>query len=57
MALLRCPDYLRATDFAQVIGGNEMLLGDNLQFVSRAHAAGAPVQLEIYDGMWHDFIQ
>ena len=57
MALLPCPDYLRATDFAQVIGGNEMLLGDNLQFVSRAHAAGAPVQLEIYDGMWHDFIQ
>ena len=34
-----------------------MLLGDNLNFVSRAHRAGAPVQLEVYDGMWHDFIQ
>jgi hypothetical protein len=28
-----------------VVGGNEMLLGDNLNFVSRAHRAGAPVQL------------
>ena len=28
-----------------------MLLGDNLDFVSRAHRAGAPVQLEVYEGV------
>merc|ERR1712216_888226 len=58
MGSLATPELLRGLPpLMLVIGGNEMLLGDNLQFVSRAHAAGAPVQLEIYDGMWHDFIQ
>eukprot|EP01052_Picozoa_sp_SAG31_P007086 SAG31_NODE_333_length_17527_cov_6.972056_13_plen_635_part_00 len=40
-----------------IVGGNEMLIGDNMRFASNAQAAGAPVELHVYEGMWHDFIQ
>jgi len=30
-------------------------LGDNLQFVQMVARAGGSAQLEVYDGMWHDF--
>ena len=46
---LATPELLRTLPpLMLVIGGNEMLLGDNLQFVSRAHMAGAPVQVRFY---------
>jgi acetyl esterase/lipase len=40
-----------------VIGGNEQLLGENLEFAQKAQAAGAHVQVEVFEGMWHDFVQ
>ena len=38
-----------------VIGSAEVLLGENLQFVQKVAQAGGSAQLEVYDGMWHDF--
>ena len=40
-----------------VIGGNEQLLGENLEFAQKAQASGAHVQVEVFEGMWHDFVQ
>ena len=34
-----------------------MRLQDNLEFGQRAQAAGAPVQVEVFSSMWHDFVQ
>jgi acetyl esterase/lipase len=38
-----------------VVGANEQLLGETLLFAQKAQSAGAPVQVEVYLGMWHDF--
>jgi hypothetical protein len=38
-----------------VIGSRDVLLGDNLAFAQVAQAAGAAVQVEVFEGMWHDF--
>ena len=35
-----------------VIGGGEQLLGENLEFARVASAAGAAVQVEVFEGMW-----
>lgn len=37
------------------VGGNEVLLDDSLRFANRALRAGAEVELQRFDGMWHDF--
>eukprot|EP00403_Amphidinium_massartii_P044694 CAMPEP_0178461724 /NCGR_PEP_ID=MMETSP0689_2-20121128/49460_1 /TAXON_ID=160604 /ORGANISM="Amphidinium massartii, Strain CS-259" /LENGTH=284 /DNA_ID=CAMNT_0020088575 /DNA_START=279 /DNA_END=1135 /DNA_ORIENTATION=+ len=38
------------------VGGSETtILGDSVVVAERAAAAGVPVELEIYEGMWHDF--
>jgi acetyl esterase/lipase len=50
LGVLPCPLML-------IIGGNEQLLGENLEFGQRAQAAGARVQVEVFEGMWHDFVQ
>eukprot|EP00747_Dinoflagellata_sp_TGD_P016990 gnl/TRDRNA2_/TRDRNA2_125517_c0_seq1.p1 gnl/TRDRNA2_/TRDRNA2_125517_c0~~gnl/TRDRNA2_/TRDRNA2_125517_c0_seq1.p1 ORF type:complete len:466 (+),score=60.84 gnl/TRDRNA2_/TRDRNA2_125517_c0_seq1:86-1483(+) len=39
----------------QVVGGNEVLLQENFEFAQRVSAAGGAVQLEVWEGMWHDF--
>ena len=36
-----------------VVGANEQLLGETLS-TQKAQAAGAPVQAEVFLGMWHD---
>jgi len=56
---LQAPDYLlsKLPPIMLVVGGNEVLLGENLQFAQRAQKAGAAVQLDVYEDMWHDFIQ
>eukprot|EP01051_Picozoa_sp_SAG22_P009141 SAG22_NODE_741_length_7507_cov_2.893224_5_plen_360_part_00 len=38
-----------------IIGGSEVLLGDNLQLAQRIAQAGGAVRLEVFEGMWHDF--
>lgn len=54
---LEAPEYLlgRLPPMMLVIGSSEVLLGDNLQFVQMVARAGGSAQLEVYDGMWHDF--
>ena len=34
------------------VGGGEVLLGENLRFAQLAQAAGAAVQVEVYESMW-----
>jgi acetyl esterase/lipase len=36
-------------------GGNEMLLDDSTRAAAKAHAAGVPVRLDVFDGMPHVF--
>ena len=38
-----------------VVGGGEVLLGENFEFAQRVSSAGGSVQLEVWEGMWHDF--
>eukprot|EP01048_Picozoa_sp_COSAG05_P004742 COSAG05_NODE_267_length_12595_cov_7.076905_2_plen_99_part_00 len=38
------------------VGGGEVLLGENLRFAQLAQAAGAAVQVEVYESMWSAFI-
>ena len=54
---LQAPEYLlgRLPPMMLVIGSAEVLLGENLQFVQKVAQAGGSAQLEVYDGMWHDF--
>ena len=51
------PPYLLAElpPLMLVVGSRDILLGDNLGFAQAAQAAGAPVQVEVFEGMWHDF--
>ncbi len=37
------------------VGTDEILLDDSTRFVDRAHAAGVDVELQRFDGFWHDF--
>jgi len=36
-------------------GGDEVMLDDSRLFAARAQAAGVPVSLRVFDGMWHVF--
>ena len=51
------PPYLLAElpPMMLIIGSRDILLGDNLMFAQAAQAAGAAVQVEVFEGMWHDF--
>lgn len=40
-----------------VLGGGEVLLKENFAFAQRLSAAGGAVQLEVWENMWHDFIE
>ena len=40
-----------------VVGGAEVLQGENLAFAQRTVSAGGTAQVEIFTDMWHDFIQ
>jgi len=37
------------------VGSDEILLSDSERFTERAGAAGVTVELEVYEGLWHDF--
>jgi epsilon-lactone hydrolase len=37
------------------VGSEEILLDDSRRLEQRAQAAGVSVQLQVFDGMWHDF--
>jgi monoterpene epsilon-lactone hydrolase len=37
------------------VGSEEILLDDAIRFADRAWAAGVEVELQRFDGMWHDF--
>lgn len=37
------------------VGSEEILLDDSIRFSDRAWAAGVEVELQRFDGMWHDF--
>lgn len=37
------------------VGSDEVLLGDATHLAERARAAGLDVELQVWDGMWHDF--
>jgi epsilon-lactone hydrolase len=37
------------------VGGDEVLLDDSLRLADRAWGAGVDVELQRFDGMWHDF--
>lgn len=37
------------------VGSDEILLDDSTRFADRAWAAGVAVELQRYEGMWHDF--
>ncbi len=52
------PVFGDLSDFPPVllhVGSREILLDDSKQLYERLNAAGVPVQLSIYDGMWHVF--
>lgn len=40
-----------------VIGGAEVLLGENIAFAQRTQMAGGSAMVEVYTDMWHDFVQ
>ena len=40
-----------------IIGSRDMLLGENLAFAQKVQSAGAAAQVEVFSGMWHDFIE
>jgi acetyl esterase/lipase len=40
-----------------LIGGTEIILSDNIEFGQLAQGLGAPVQVEVFADMWHDFEQ
>ena len=37
------------------VGSDEVLLDDSTRFADRAWAAGVEVELQRFEGMWHDF--
>jgi acetyl esterase/lipase len=37
------------------VGTDEILLDDSIRFADRAYAAGVDVELQRFDGFWHDF--
>lgn len=37
------------------VGSEETLLSDSQQLAEKARAAGVPVRLSLYEGLWHDF--
>lgn len=37
------------------VGSDEILLDDSIRFTDRAYAAGVEVELQRFDGWWHDF--
>jgi acetyl esterase/lipase len=37
------------------VGSDEILLDDSIRFADRAWAAGAEVELQRFEGWWHDF--
>ena len=39
------------------VGGDEVLLQENLKFAQRVSSVGGAVQVEVFEGMWHDFIE
>lgn len=39
-----------------VIGGAEVLLGENIAFAQRTQMAGGSAMVEVYTDMWHDFV-
>jgi hypothetical protein len=40
-----------------VIGARDMLLSENLAFAQKVQGAGAAAQVEVFPGMWHDFVE
>eukprot|EP00039_Didymoeca_costata_P022046 m.3565 g.3565 ORF g.3565 m.3565 type:complete len:799 (-) comp2788_c0_seq1:42-2438(-) len=40
-----------------IVGGQEVLLGENIFFAQKAQQAGAAVVTEVFTDMWHDFMQ
>ncbi len=36
-------------------GGHDLFLSENSELASRMESAGTRVELQVYDGMWHDF--
>ena len=36
-------------------GSDELFVSEDKELASRLEAAGAPVELQVYEGMWHDF--
>src|SRR5215470_5629008 len=40
-----------------VVGTKEMLLSSSVRFYQALEAAGQPVKLDVYEGMWHVFPQ
>lgn len=37
------------------VGGDDLLLDDSVRFADRAYAAGVDVELQRFEGWWHDF--
>lgn len=58
VSVINAPDALlaRLPPILLIIGGDEVLLGENLQFAQRVQNAGGQAHVEVWDGMWHDFI-
>lgn len=48
-------DLSRMPPLLVIVGGDEILLGDSRRFAEAASAAGAAVDLDIYEGMPHAF--
>lgn len=40
-----------------IVGGGEVLLLENLLFAQRVAAAGASVTVDVWESMWHDFVE
>ena len=36
-------------------GSDELFVSEGTELASRLEAAGTPVELQVYEGMWHDF--
>ena len=36
-------------------GGDELFLDEGTELARRLEAAGTPAELQVYEGMWHDF--
>ena len=56
---IHAPEFLLAKlpPMLLVVGSAEPLVGENVYFAQKLQKIGARAVVEVWQGMWHDFIQ